>query len=248
MSLKHTFFGAAVGFLLSGPIGALLGGIIGAVIPEIDGSNHTQSKKHTSEFTYSLLILFAYVIKADNHTSKTEISFVKDYLIKTFGTDNAREMMQVLKKLLEKDIHINDIAEQIRFNTDYYFRLELVHLLFKLAAADGQIHNSEFIAIQNIAGMLSIGQLDFVRLAAMFASFGKRTGNKQPNTKTDEVENAYAVLGLSKNATEEEIKKAYRKLSKEYHPDKVSHLGEKYVKIAEEKFIKIKEAYDKLTK
>lgn len=259
MGLRHTFFGAGVGFITAGPIGALLGAVLGSLWGETrehkrvsqSTARSKMDQKQTSEFTYSLLILFACVIKADEQTTKSEINFVKEYLIKEFGSENAREMMQVLKSLLGKEINIKSICDQIRVNTDYYFRLELVHLLFKLAACDGSIEPREFTAIRDIALGLSLGQLDFIRIASMFSQFSYqgRSGSRNSRNRSyfnneGKLDNAYNILGIKKGISKGGVKSAYRKLSKEYHPDKVAHLGEEYQKIAQEKFIKIKDAYD----
>ncbi len=260
MSLKNTFFGAAVGFVVGGPMGALLGAVIGGFVPAKDSSrrkirdtekNEEYIKTKTSEFTYSLLILFAIIIKADKTTKRSEILFVRKYLVANFGIENAKEMMQLLKSLLEKEINSKEICEQIRINTDYYFRLELIHLLFKLAAADGTIVEEEFAEIKFIATNLSLGQLDFIRIASMFAEFNRnQRSNSQRNTTNNyisdesKLETAYKILGVPNNSDKIVVKKAYRKLSKEYHPDRVAHLGENYTKIAAEKFIKMKAAYD----
>ena len=257
MSLKNTFFGAAVGFVVSGPMGALLGAVVGSFIPskhrekKIRDAEKNQEyiKTKTSEFTYSLLILFAIIIKADKTTKKSEILFVRKYLVENFGTENAKEMMQLLKSLLEKEINSREICEQIRINTDYYFRVELVHLLFKLAVADGEMVEEEFIEIKFIATNLSLGQLDFIRIASMFAEFnkGQRSSSKSDNNfykNESKLDTAYKILGIPNSSSKEEVKKAFRKLSKEYHPDRVAHLGPEYTKIAEEKFVKMKAAYD----
>jgi hypothetical protein len=58
----------------------------------------------------------------------------------------------------------------------------------------------------------------------------------------------YTILGIGKDATEEEIKRAYRKLANKYHPDKVNHLGEEFQKLSEKRFIEIQEAYRILKK
>ena len=257
MSFKHTFFGAAVGFLLTGPIGALLGAVVGTVLGGNEEQKEINSKKNlnkstgssktkTSEFTYSLIILFAIVIKADNKVKKSEVLFIKEYLISNFGSESAKEMMQILKSLLNKEIDSGAICDQIRVNSDYYFRMELVHLLFKLAAADGHIVQEEFIAIRNIASKLSLGQLDFIRIASMFASYGEgpKDYNNQTYKNDDKIDNAFNILGLPANSSKEAVKSAFRKLSKEYHPDRVAHLGKEYQEIAKEKFIKVKDAYD----
>lgn len=250
MGLKETFFGAAAGFITLGPIGALLGGILGAVLSgnQESGNQAENVKVHTSEFTYCLLILVAAVIRADKQTTKSEILFIKEYFIKSFGKENAAEMMKILQKLLDQQINTSDVCDQIRLSSDYYFRQELIHLLFKLAAVDGAVDPAEFTAIRDIAAGLSIGQLDFIRLASMFTEFGAGYQREKSSAYANEnkLENAYSILGIAADSDKETIKKAFRKLSMEYHPDRVTHLGEEYQKIANEKFLKIKEAYDYL--
>ncbi|NOR45157.1 MAG: hypothetical protein GQ534_06170, partial [Candidatus Delongbacteria bacterium] len=135
MSFKGTLLGATVGFFLGGPIAALLGGMLGSFLSseKTEGNKRlfSNDQKLRSEFTYSLVILFAVVIKADRVIKKSEVLFVKDYLVNNFGAENAQEMMQLLKALLEKDIDVIAVCSQIRSSSSYPFRLELVHLLFK---------------------------------------------------------------------------------------------------------------------
>ena len=93
--------------------------------------------------------------------------------------------------------------------------------------------NSEVEAIALIASYLGINPKDFESIKAMFYNSS---------------DSAYKILELDSNATISEIKKAYRKMAKKYHPDKVSHLGEEHQKGAEEKFRKVQEAYEQLQK
>ena len=252
MSFKGTLLGATVGFFLGGPIAALLGGMLGSFLSSEKSENNKRlfnnDQKTRSEFTYSLVILFAVVIKADNITKKSEIVFVKDYLISSFGAENAKEMMQLLKALLEKDIDVKAVCSQIRSSSSYPFRLELIHLLFKLAVSDGVLVDEEIKVLHEISSHLGVYSIDFSRIASMFFTFqqGRTGGRRRTFSTRDKLENAYDILGIPKGSSKDEIKKAYRTLTKKYHPDKVAHLGPEYVKIASEKFIKIKDAYDRI--
>ena len=111
--------------------------------------------------------------------------------------------------------------------------LQLLHYLFGIAKADGHVSATEVKLIQTIAGYLGISNSDFTSIRAMFY--------KDPNT-------AYKILGIQETATEEEIKKAYRKLAVKYHPDKVQHLGKEFQSGAKEKFQRIQEAYETIKK
>ncbi|MDA3885379.1 MAG: TerB family tellurite resistance protein [Candidatus Delongbacteria bacterium] len=252
MSFKGTLLGATVGFFLGGPIAALLGGMLGSFLsadkPEGNKRIYSSDQKLRSEFTYSLVILFAVVIKADRITKKSEVLFVKDYLVNSFGAENAKEMMQLLKALLEKDIDVKAVCSQIRTSSSYPFRLELVHLLFKLAVADGVLVDEEIKALHEISAHLGVYSIDFSRIASMFFTFqqGRTGGRKRTFSSRDKLDNAYDVLGIPQGSSKADVKKAFRTLSKKYHPDKVEHLGEEFKNIAAEKFIKIKEAYDRI--
>ena len=251
MSFKGTLLGATVGFFLGGPIAALLGGMLGSFLSSEKTENKrifSSDQKLRSEFTYSLVILFAVVIKADKITKKSEVLFVKDYLISSFGAENAKEMMQLLKALLEKDIDVKAVCSQIRSSSSYPFRLELVHLLFKLAVSDGVLVDEEIKTLHGISAHLGVYSIDFSRIASMFFTFqqGRTGGRRRTFSTRDKLDNAYDILGIPKGSSKADVKKAYRTLSKKYHPDKVSHLGEEYKRIATEKFINIKDAYDRI--
>jgi DnaJ like chaperone protein len=108
-----------------------------------------------------------------------------------------------------------------------------MHYLFGIANADGVIDKSELNIIEQIAGYLRISQKDFTSIKAMFI---------------DDTSSAYKILEINSNASNDEVKKAYRKMALKYHPDKVSHLGEDFQKAAEDKFQKVNDAYQKIKK
>ena len=112
-------------------------------------------------------------------------------------------------------------------------RIQLVHILFGLSKADNNIHNNEIKIISDIATLIGLGQSDFNSVKAMFV---------------EDTSSSYKILGLNQQATDSEIKSAYRNLATKFHPDKVSHLGEEFTKIAEEKFKSINDAYQKIKK
>lgn len=126
-----------------------------------------------------------------------------------------------------------DVCHQIKNYMDYPGRLQLIHFLFGIAASDGEIHPEELKLIRNISINLGITSADYTSIEAMMIP------------KTDW---AYDVLEISPTATEEEIKKAYRKMAVKYHPDKVSYLGEEVQQAASEKFKKVNEAYQLICK
>jgi DnaJ like chaperone protein len=141
--------------------------------------------------------------------------------------------MLLLRDILEKEIPLYDVCNQIKHNMEYASRLQLIHFLFGVSMADGQVHDSEVKVIEQIASFLNINMADFNSLKAMFYA----------DTDSD-----YKILEIHNSASDEEVKKAYKKMAVKFHPDKVSHLGEEYQQDAKEKFQKVQQAYENIKK
>lgn len=240
-----TIIGGGIGWALFGPLGALLGAYIGNMVSEnrsrsgayqqqtIYGESSPYGDTRAGDFAVALLSLFAYVSKSDRTVRSSEVQYVKDYLIKKFGTHNARDLMYLYREILKKSYNINDISRQIRGHMDYYSRLELVHILYGIAGADGEFNSAELRAIQEICTGLGISSDDHKSIKSIFL-------------KTNDQE--YAILNVSPRDDVETIKKAYRDLAVKYHPDKVANLGPEIQELAEEKFKAINDAYQKIRK
>lgn len=226
--------GLGAGWCFGGPVGAIIGFAVGAII---DGNiMFGVNKGRTStvnDFAMSLIVLVAAVIKSDGRVVQSEIAFVRNFLSRTFGEDAAVELTRVLEDVLQRDIDVDAVSFQIRDNLDYHSRMEMVHLLFGVSKADGVIHAEEVRLIEHIAFQMGISQADFNSIKSIFI---------------DDTDWAYKVLNVPKEATIDEIKKSYKRLAIEHHPDKVSYLGEEVQNAAKEKFQKINEAYEKIKK
>jgi DnaJ like chaperone protein len=116
---------------------------------------------------------------------------------------------------------------------NYSARLQLVHFLFGIAQADGQVDVSEQKLITHICNQMGIGNNDFESIQAMFV----------PNTDGD-----YKILEIERSASNDDVKKAYRRMAMKYHPDKVSTLGDEVQNAAKEKFQKVNRAYENIKK
>jgi DnaJ like chaperone protein len=236
------WIGGGLGWAFGGPIGALLGFALGSVFDKtVDGSvefNQTTGGRRTNtskpgDFGASLLVLVAAVMKADGKVLKVELDYVKKFFIKQFGSKRTQEHLLILKEILKKDIPLKEVCIQIRAYTLYPARLQLLHLLFGVASVDGEIAASEIRIINQIASYLGIKQVDFTSIRAMFLK---------------EVDGDYKILEIAKTASNDDVKKAYRKMAIKYHPDKVIHMGEEYKQSAKEKFQKVQDAYDNVKK
>lgn len=235
---KLKWITGGLGFVLTGPIGGIIGLAAGYLIEEmakgdaaIGGQNSHSTQR--GDFTLSFLVLIAAVMKADGKVLKSELDFVKQQLLKMYGEVRAKDAIRTLGDILKQHIPVQDVSRQIRHNMDYSSRLELIHLLFAVAAADGNVSTIEVDTIKMIAGAMGISPNDWTAIKAMFVS---------------DQQWAYKVLEIDPNATDEDIKKAYRKMAIKFHPDKVAHLGDEYQTQAKEKFQKVNQAYEKLKK
>lgn len=233
------WIGGGLGWAFGGPIGALIGFTLGSMF---DGSQNVNSSRSIGpngttegDFKLSLLVLMACIMKADGRVDKSELAVVKKFLVANFGEQGALDALQILKNLLEQDIDESQVAMQISQNLNYSSKLELLHLLFNIAYADGVVVASELATIQRISNIFRIDRLDFESI-------------KAPYMKQVDQDWAYKSLEIEPSATVEEIKKAYRQMAKKYHPDKVNDLGEDVKKSATEKFRSVNEAYESLKK
>ena len=114
---------------------------------------------------------------------------------------------------------------------NYESRIQVIHFLFGIAKADGNVSVSEINKLLEFSNLLRLSYADFQSIKAMFIN---------------EVGGAYKILEIEKSATDNQVKKAYRDLAKKHHPDKVQHLGDAYAKAAQEKFQKVQKAYERI--
>ena len=232
------WIGGGLGWVLGGgPIGALIGFALGSMFDGSSSQASQSSQRRTTEadFKMSLLVMIACIMKADGKVHKTELTVVKRFLVVNFGEEGALEALQILNKLLEQPINESEVAMQVNQLMNYSAKLQLVHLLFDIAFADGEIHPLELSMIERISSIFRISSADFESLKAPY--------NKQSDPSW-----AYKTLEIEPTATDEEIKKAYRRMAMKYHPDKVNNLGDDMKKSATDKFRTINDAYESLKK
>jgi DnaJ like chaperone protein len=228
--------GLGLGWAVGGPIGGILGLALGSMFDT--GTQQTQGRIYQSttrrgDYAASLLVLVAAVMKADGRVMKSELDYVKNYFYTRFGSETAQEAIVMLRDILKQHIPVRDVTAQLNQRLDYSYRLEMVHFLFGIAAADAGVTEAEKEMIRRIAGYMNITASDIDSIQAMFISASDA---------------AYKILEIDTTASDEDVKKAYRRMAMKYHPDKVSHLGEDFKKVAHEKFRKVKDAYESIKK
>lgn len=232
------WIGASLGWSFGGPIGAILGLALGSLIDKSSVKTKAYSRPNmrtqSGDFEVSLLILASLVIKADGKQDQRELDFVRRQFVQMYGKDRANHAFRLFKAInKQSNISLRQVCLQIQQMMDHASRLQLLHFLFGIVQSDGDVASSEVIIIERIANYLRISHRDFESIKAMFYS-----------SKT----NAYKILELDKDASPKDIKSAYRRMVKKFHPDKVQHLGKEHQKGAEEKFRKVQEAYEQLQK
>jgi DnaJ like chaperone protein len=228
------WIGGGLGWAFFGPLGGLVGFTLGAIVDSTEVVTSTATGKTTTgDFVVSLLVLVAAVMKADGKILRSELDYVKRYLIQSFGTEGANEALVMLKDLLKQDIPVHDVCLQIKEKLDYSSRLQLIHFLFGISSADNILHPSEINLIDEIADYLGISQSDRVSIKSMFVP---------------ETDSAYKILEIDPTVSNDDVKKAYRNMAMKYHPDRVNYLGDDFKVAANEKFQKVNEAYEKIKK
>jgi len=236
------WIGAGLGFSLGGPIGSILGYAVGSFISGFSKEDIENAKRFSAssvntqsgDFEISLLILSALVIKADGKVNEAELAYVRNHFKRMYGEERANNAFKLFKGFIKSNqISTRQVCLQIRQNITHASRLQLIHFLFGIAKADGFVTEAEVDIIKTIAGYLGVSQYDFESIKAMFYNSS---------------DSSYRILGIEKTATDIEVKKAYRKMAKKYHPDKLQHLGDQLKKGAEEKFKEVQKAYDNIQK
>jgi DnaJ like chaperone protein len=235
------WIGGGLGWAFGGPLGAMLGFAVGSMIDRASNEVDTNfinegsrtNRTQTGDFSASLIVLAAAVMKADGKVVKSELNYVKAFFVRHFGESKTKELLPLLKKVLDQHIDVVGIGQQIRMNMLQADRLQLLHFLFGVAGADGTYSDSEVNVLERIASSMGINSYDFQSIKAMFIK---------------ETEGDYKILEIDPSASDEELKKAFRKMAVRFHPDKVAHLGEDIKKEAEQKFIRLQEAYENIKK
>ena len=250
--MKAKWIGGILGFVFGGGI---LGGIAGYALGSLFDSSHEDGPDPTHEdtpdikqqrsrnnFLFSLMVLSAHMIQADGKIMHSEMEFMRRFLQHTFGEDAKNQGNDILLRLFEyrKQQGENSWREQIMRACEEIAammpeaeRTQLATLLAEIARADGRIDTTEVSALREIIAHLGLNP----SLTEQLLSLGGTT-----------LEDAYRILGLTPDATDAEVRSAYRKLVVENHPDKVAHLGEDVKAAATKKLQQITEAKELIDK
>ena len=206
------------------------------------GGTNPFAQQGLQSFITSLMVLSAHVIQADGRIMHSEMEFVRQYLRRSFGEWGMQQGDSDLRRFFEYrkqngeeawNRYLQEACAKIRMTMPMEHRLQLIAFLAEIAKADGSVGQQELTALRTIASSLGLnpGVID------QMLSLGGAT-----------LDDAYKVLGISPDATDDEVRKAYRKMALQYHPDKVATLGDDVKEAAKRKFQEINDAKERIYK
>lgn len=232
-------FGAGMGLFMGGPLGAVVGGVLQHMVTKNTRDRIMSQTAPTNQETFFVTNLAAIMTKvamADGHVSQEEIQIIHNFFSRKLGYKG--EELQFIDGIIKETQRVNpdlvQVCQAFRMTSDVQIRMLLIDLTYQIASSDHNIADSEQSTINLIAVQLGIPEEDHQRIK-----------NKYTQGKTKDF---YDILGLQSGASPVEIKKAYRSMAAQYHPDKVSHLGKELIEFANQKFSEISAAYGELKK
>ena len=243
------WIGGYLGWSAFGPIGALIGFVVGSLWDKaVDGqqperlSGPQAQQGDRNSFLISMLVLAAYIIRADGRVMHSEMEVVRGFMRQNFGEQAAQQADQILRQLFEEEKRvgkqqfrqrIQDSCRQIASHMDYSGRLQLLSFLTMIAQADGTVPQVEVNALKEVAQWMQMSPNEV---------------DSMLHLNGDTLDDAYKVLGLTPQATDDDVRKAYRRLALEHHPDRVAKLGDDVRRAAEKKFQEINAAKERIYK
>ena len=239
MSFWKAGIGGMIGFTIGGPIGGILGAIIGSKLGDNDQTRPSINQKNQAAFFTALFACFAKIAKADGKVTREEVDKV-DHFIKErfkFPPDQRAFAIQVFNHAKDDKNSFRDYASQLSslLSNNQSALVMFYELLFELSMADGYLDPTEEKILNEAIPIFGLDP-DLFKLNKR--KFGA------------DISDAYAVLGVTKDMSYKEIKTAYQRKRKEFHPDTLLSKGlpEELLEKAKDKFIEIQSAFEEIEK
>ncbi|MFV1974848.1 MAG: TerB family tellurite resistance protein [Candidatus Scalindua sp.] len=236
---KGKAIGAGLGFLFGGPFGAILGTITGdffdkTTLRQIPAGRPSSNHERSLNFITHLVGILVSIAKADGHVSTQEINVIERAFVSFgFKGEDLSFIRNLINQTSRADLDLRAVCYEFKQYSSYEERLSLLRIVYLVAFADKELHPNEERMINDIIGLVEIDVDDAFEIRAEFCSDSDKN---------------YQILNVTRSASIDDIKKSYRHLSKKYHPDRVSHLGDEFAKLASEKFQVINKSYEEIKK
>ena len=239
MSFWKAGLGGMIGFTIGGPLGGILGAIIGSKLSDKNQRQPSNNQKNQAAFFTALFACFAKIAKADGRVSIEEVDKV-DHFIKSkfrFPAEQRAFAIEIFNHAKDDKNSFEDYARQLSslLSSDPSSLIMFYELLFELSMADGYLDPSEEKLLLQAIKIFNLDP-DLINLNK------KKYG--------DNIADAYAILGVDRSMSFNDIKKAYQRKRKEFHPDTLVSKGlpEELLDKAKEKFIEIQSAFEEIEK
>ena len=261
MSWWGKALGGAFGFMIGGPLGAVFGAALGhnfdkglAQSAHFESQGVGEKERVQSAFFAATFSVMGYIAKVDGRVSEIEIKMANQVMSQMMlDSDQRRVARELFNEGKQSGFDIDGVLNQ--FKTECHRRSHLIQMFLEIQIAtllaDGVAHQKERDAIYYIGEKLGIARNVVEQLIGMVQGQQYYSGESSvKHTAKADLDNAYSVLGVSASATDAEVKKAYRRLMNQHHPDKLVSKGlpEEMVKLATEKTQEIRKAYDQVKK
>ena len=252
--------GGGLGFALGGPIGAMIGAILGHQLdkPSVKQRTHlgfdpgSQERTQAVFFTTTFSVM-GHLAKADGHVSPKEIRLAEQVMAQMrLSKEQRKAAIGFFNQGKQTNFVLDDVLQQ--FRKECRRKITLIQMFIEIqlqaAYADGNKHPAEEKILKHICEVLGypqalLSQIESLILAQQRHYYTGSGSGTRPTT-VSELNNAYKILGVNKSATEVELKKAYRRLMSQHHPDKLISKGlpEEMIEMATDKTQEIQKAYD----
>lgn len=263
MSWWGKIFGGAFGFALGGPLGALLGAALGHKFDQgyqrfmDEGATEADVERIQSAFFTATFSVMGHLAKSDGRVSEAEIQLAQNLMSQMqLNTEQRRAAINLFNQGKSPDFRLDDVLQQ--FKEECHRRRNLIQMFIEIliatVLADGVAHKNERDRLHYIGKQLGFAPYIMDQLIQMVQAQREFSYQQQGRATTaaprTTIKAAYQVLGVAESANDAEVKKAYRRLMNQHHPDKLVAKGlpEEMMKLATEKTQEIKKAYEQIQK
>ena len=246
MGIIGKVLGGAIGFAMGGPLGAVAGAVFGHAYdsskqtPRLGYSDRVSTAEQSQiTFFVAAFSMLAKLTKSDGTISDEEVRSIENFMARDLhlSPSDRKIAVDIFHTAVASPETFESFAAQFynAFHDQPQMLEFMTDILLRVSLSDGQLTPGEEQMIDSAVRIFHISPARFEELKARYVS---------------KTEKYYAILGASRTDSIEEIKKKYRRLVSEYHPDKIASKGlpEEFIRFANDKFREIQEAYDAIKK